>query len=279
MRLKASLKPPKPKEHGAWGMVYIPFFMALGIAGILDTKVLLLFLAVTLVFLSQRPLTEVLNRKSSYMSSTRTGLSYSWLGFYWTTSAILFGVLYFHYQLLQLPYFALIMAPVVAAVIYFVRRNSIRTVAGELLGILGLTLTAPLTHYVASGQIQLMGFVLWGLNFLYFGSSIFYVKAKVEQFRRSKLKFPPEGPSIKLTCVVYHFAILAIVTGLMMYGVIPLITLLAFLPILLRGLWEIQRAQVRLSLRKIGLWEVAYCIFFALIIVWALGPPNHALPR
>ena len=93
-------------------MVYIPFFMGLGIAGILDTKVLLLLLAVTLVFLSLRPLTEVLHHKNSYKGSSRAGVSYSWLGFYWTISAILFGVLYFHYQLLQLPYFALILAPV-----------------------------------------------------------------------------------------------------------------------------------------------------------------------
>ena len=253
MKLRTSLELPKPKEHGAWGMVYIPFFMGLGIAGILDTKVLLLLLAVTLVFLSLRPLTEVLHHKNSYTGSSRAVLSYSWLGFYWTTSAVLFGVLYFHYRLLQLPYFALILAPVATAFICFVRYNAVRTVAGELAGILGLTLTAPLAHYVASGQIQPLGFLLWGLNFLYFGSSIFYVKAKVEQFRRSKLKSPGEGPSLKLTCVVYHLVILAIVTGLVMRGVIPPIALLAFFPILLRGLWETQRTQVRLSLKKIGL--------------------------
>lgn len=258
-------------------MVYIPFFMALGITGILDTKVLLLLLAVTLLFFSQRPLTEVLNRGNCYLSSTRTA-RYAWLGVYWTTSSILLAVLYFHYHLLHLPYFALILAPVATAFIYFTRHNSLRTVASEFVGILGLTLTAPLAHYVASGQIQPMGFLLWGLNVLYFGSSIFYVKAKVEQFRRCKLKSAEKGSSIKLTCAIYHLGLLAVVTGLVMHRVVPSISLLAFLPILVRGLWEIQKTQVRLNFRKVGLREVAYSIFFALTIIWALGAPARALP-
>ena len=58
-----ALTMPKPKEHGAWGMLYIPLATAVGISGVWNVRVLLMVLAVTLIFLSQRPYSQLLTNR------------------------------------------------------------------------------------------------------------------------------------------------------------------------------------------------------------------------
>jgi hypothetical protein len=131
-------------------------------------------------------------------------------------------------------------------------------------------MTAPSAHYVAVGQIKVMGFVLWALTVLYFSSSIFYVKARVEQFLKSRSKPVAGKTSMKLACSFYHWGLLAAVTVSVALNLVPPIVLLAFLPVVLRGLRGFQGPQGGLNLKRIGLLEVAYSIFFALVIIWAM---------
>ena len=51
MKPQGGLTAPKPKEHGAWGMLYVPLVTAVGIAETFNVRVLLVAAAVTLVFL------------------------------------------------------------------------------------------------------------------------------------------------------------------------------------------------------------------------------------
>src|SRR4029453_15549508 len=52
MKPQGGLTAPKPKEHGTWGMLYVPLVTATGIAGTLNARVLLVAAAGTFVFLS-----------------------------------------------------------------------------------------------------------------------------------------------------------------------------------------------------------------------------------
>ncbi len=139
MSLWSSLKPPRPKEHGAWGMLYVPFLVAAGITGTFDLKMVLLLFAVTLIFLSQQPL--ALTKRNSNFSSSTLRASRAWLGVYWILSAILFVILYSRYHLFDLRWFALTGSLVAAFSVYFIRKNRVRSVPGEFVGILGLTMT------------------------------------------------------------------------------------------------------------------------------------------
>ena len=85
----------------------------------------------------------------------------------------IFSSLYYVYDLIALPQFAWIAIPIAATFTLFLWKNRVRSVAGELVGICGLTLTAPLAHYAAVGEIQLLGLWLWALCILYFSSSVF----------------------------------------------------------------------------------------------------------
>jgi hypothetical protein len=251
-------------------MLYVPFGMAVGVTGTLDLKVFLLLMGVTFVFLSQRPLERIINGRRSSAAFNALPVHFYWLSSYWLSSTVLFAILYYRYRLQGLTWFAFLGIPVVMAFTYILARNRVRTVLGELVGILGLTMTAPLAHYVATGEIQSTGFFLWGLNVLYFASSVFYVKAKVQGALKVRTKAAGGATSINLFCSIYHWALLTFVTGVVLFTKIPSMFFLAFLPIIVRGIWGTRRAEAKLSFSRIGWLEVAYSLFFALISIWAL---------
>jgi hypothetical protein len=268
MNLPSNLTPPKPKEHGAWGMLYVPLVIAVGIAGVVNLEVLFLTLAVTLLFLSQRPYTQLLTNPTMRQDLALARRHVSWLAIYWSASAVLVGLLYVQYDLTALSQFAWMGIPIATAFTFFLKKNRARSVAGELTGICGLTLTAPLAHYAATGKVQPLGFWLWGLCILYFASSVFYVKAIVAQFLslRSKATNGVYG----LVCGLYHVCLLILLAGLVVLGKIPGLVLVAFLPVIFRGLMRLRRPQAKLSFARIGWTEVAYSIVFASVSILAM---------
>ena len=64
-----------------------------------------------------------------------------------------------------------------------VRRED-RTIGGETMAILGLTLTAPTAYYTASGDLDATALRIWLMCALYFTSSVFYVKLRVHSLNR-----------------------------------------------------------------------------------------------
>ena len=58
-----------------------------------------------------------------------------------------------------------------------------RTVATELIGIAGLTLTATAAYYVGTMRWDAIALYLWAANALYFASSVFYVRYRVRELR------------------------------------------------------------------------------------------------
>jgi YwiC-like protein len=277
MNPQAKLTPPKPKEHGTWGMLYVPLIIAIGVAGTLSAQVLILTLAVTLVFLSQRPYAQLLSNAVTRQDFRLLCRNRTWLGIYWFLSAALFGFLYLHYQLVALPRFALVGIPIAVAFTVFLKRNRVRSAAGELVGISGLTLTAPLAHYTAVGQVQTIGFWLWGLCVLYFASSVFYVKAVVASSISSRLQGTRHKPIQEWSCLSYHAALLIVIVGLGALNKVPAISLVAFMPVIIRGLLDIWRPKAKLDFARIGWTEVTYSIFFALITIFALR--SETLPQ
>jgi YwiC-like protein len=274
---KQALALPKPKEHGAWGMLYIPLAIAVGISGAWNVRVLLMILTVTLMFLSQRPYSQLLTNRTIRQNGALFRTNLIWLAVYWTASASLTALLYFHYRLEDLPQFAWIGVPVAAAFTWFLKTNRMRTVAGELAGICGLTLTAPLAHYAGTGHLQPVGFWLWGLCILYFASSVFYVKAVVANSvkARSQSRFEPVYYQL---CASYHLGLLVLMSGLAALDLAPPILLLAFLPVVTRGLLGIRTRRGKLNFARIGWTEVGYSLFFALLTTLAIRGLHGPLP-
>ena len=238
-------------------------------ASLLET--LWLLIAVTFAFLSQKPFAQLLSPKESSPGAKWIRRNLAWFCIYAGTSAGIFAVLYFHYQMKGLKIFGLLGIPIILAFGYFVRRKEVRTVPGEMAGIIGLTMTGPMAYYVATGEIQAVGFWLWILCILYFASSIFYVKAVVQSYVKLRSKLPsgfgwhgdslsslPSGNDCSFSCSYWILRQL------------PPLGVLAFVPVIIRGLRVSSKSQARLNFAIIGWSEVGYSIFFALFLIAGL---------
>ena len=267
---ESQLNVPKPKEHGAWGMLFVPFVMGVGIAGSLNLATLWLLMAVTFAFVSQKPFAQILSTKGSFSGVKMMRHSLAWLFFYAGTSATIFAWLYFHYQLKGLRIFGLLGIPIVLVFNYFVGLKKVRTVSGEMTGIMGLTMSGPMAHYVATGAIQSVGFWLWILCIFYFASSIFYVKAVVQGFLGQRSNLPSGSTGMERACRLYHLGLLAMLLLLLVLKQLPPIGVLAYLPVVIRGLRVSSKPQTRLNFAIIGWSEVGYSIFFALLVIAGL---------
>lgn len=164
----------------------------------------------------------------------------------------------------------LVAASILFAVnLWLTARRMQRSVLGEFMGVIGLTFVAVLAYYAAEGTDARRALLLWLLNALYFGSSIFYVKLRVEQHvaeRRSQ----QGGPiPYRRRSLVYHLCLLVCLVVLTLTHTTPPLIFLAFTPLLMRG-W-IQIRQVSLSIRQLGFCELGMGIAYAAGMVLCLG--------
>lgn len=139
----ASARPPMPREHGAWGILLIPFATAVGVAGVFDVKVALLLASVVCFYIAR---TSWLKRE------------YRWTAGLLAGSAVCVVPVIYIWKLWWLAGFGAVAAPLAF-------RKTERGVAMQILAVAGLTLTAPAAWYAATGRLE---YRLWLLNALYF---------------------------------------------------------------------------------------------------------------
>ena len=157
---------------------------------------------------------------------------------------------------------------------WLVDRRKEMSATGELAGIFGLALGAPLAYYTASGKIDGTALALWIVNALYFGGTVFYIKLKVRQQPRLPA---PDRVSERLVkakaCLTYQSVVLTIVIVLVALQDLPALVLLAFVPMTLKMVYGATRWQDKqsLSLPKLGVIEIFHAVTFAVLIVAAFS--------
>jgi hypothetical protein len=128
-------------------------------------------------------------------------------------------------------------------------------------------LLAPAAYYVGTGRLDRMALLLWILCFLYFASSVFYVKMRVAAARPRT----PEAPArTRRQCLLYHLGV-AVFLAISAVPGLPLLTVVAFAPILARALYYIVRPTKELSLKQVGWTEVVYSLWFVVCASAAIG--------
>lgn len=143
-----------------------------------------------------------------------------------------------------------------------VRRED-RSVIGETVAILGLTLTAPAAYYVAGGTWDTRAWLLWMLCSFYFASSVFYVKLRVHSQNRRREELRRQSWR---RCATYHLFLTAALVLLSATGSLDLFALVAFSPVLARTFWQLAKPGGHMSLRRVGLLEVLYSVIFLVFV-------------
>ncbi|MCS6816627.1 MAG: YwiC-like family protein [Blastocatellia bacterium] len=252
-----------PKEHGAWAMLYVPLAIGTLAAEGERRPVLWLGLAVTFLFIARESVLAWwrARRRGQRAESART-LTLIYLGL-----ALVFGApLLLEYRL-----FGLIPLAIGAMGLLFVNaeqavRLEDRTILGELLAILGLTMTAPAAHYAIRREWEPMAVGLWGVSALYFASSVFYVKLRVQAaYGRS----PERRERARRQCAIYHAFLIIALLGLAFTHRMGVFLAIAFAPALGRALRHVVRPAERVDLRRVGLAEIANALVFLIFAALA----------
>ncbi len=249
-------------------MLYIPFFTAALCSGVVNLRLLFAFLVITIAFFLQQPLLTAIRLYPARKSNPeRFRFLARWSAIYAILLSVLFGTLYTLVHDGRLLLFVVIGGGIFFAHLQLKTERADRKIAGEAVSVFSLTSTAPFTWFVVTGKFETFAFLLWALNILYFVSSLFYVRLRVTRAVKKRNPAP-----VATQCVVYHLAILVLLTAAVSLQIFSPVVLLAFLPILIRAGWAVFSKDSSLNLQRIGWMEVGLSLIFVALLSFGLRP-------
>lgn len=264
-----TLNPPLPKEHGSWVMLIVPLLLGFSLAPGWDWRGIILIVAAFGFFLVRTPLATLVKTRKRKQTD-RTYL-WRWTAIYGGITGLAGGWLVFVEGLWWLVLIGAVGASLILVNLWLVYKRQEMSVLSELLGIFGLALGAPMAYYVTSDILNNQAIMLWLINGLYFGSTVFYVKLKVRQQPRK-----PIPPMLKVRLadaqagLIYQVGSLLAVIGLAILGEIPFLLPLAFLPATFKvfygSIWHWQDRKT-LSLPRLGVIEIIHAVIFVILVL------------
>lgn len=261
-------KPPFPKEHGSWAMLIVPLLLGLVIAPEWHWRVSVLLVAALGFFLLRQPLAVLV--KTRKRADSDKAYLWRWAALYGGLTALSGGWLVLAQGLWWLVVMGLVGGVLLLFHLWLVSRRQEMSLGGELAGVAGLALGAPMAYYTAGGQLDRLAALLWLINLLYFGGTVFYIKLKVRQQPRLPA---PEGVSERLVkakaCLAYQTAALTLLITLATLQWAPLLMPLAFVPVtfkMIYGAWRWQDKK-SLNLVRLGVAEIFHAVVFAGLVM------------
>ena len=239
-------RPPMPREHGAWGILLIPFATAVSVSGVFDWKVVLLLTSVLCFYVA----------RTSFLKQNM-----KWTVLLLAGSAACTTLLLLNWRLWWL-------AALGAAATPLAFRKTERNIAVQLAAVAGLTLTAPAAWYVATGRMDAKALRLWLLNALYFGGGVFYVKMHVAAaIRRKPMENLAEKIRIGASTLLYYVGAMLCLWLMAAWKAIPAAVMAAYVPVVLRAAAGVAQLSPTLRIKRLGWTEVGYSIVFAASLV------------
>jgi hypothetical protein len=134
----------------------------------------------------------------------------------------------------------------------------------QIIGAIGLTSTAAGAYYVVTGHLDARAYGIWTANWIFAADQIHFVQMRLHNSRIN-------GVAQRLIRGRYFFigqiAMLAVAALASKLGVVPLITLLAFVPVVIRGIaWFFEKPE-QLELHWIGITELVQSVTFGALLI------------
>jgi len=257
-----------PREHGAWGMLLIPLMTgaAVGFASGHAALPLVLFAAAALSIFGLRTPVEAWVGASALRPATpaeRRVVLYSIFS-YAAVATLTVGWLLFHEKALGLIFIG------AAAAIIFGLQASIKSLgrparmAAQILGAVGLTSTAPGAYYVVTGSLDQQAMLLWALNWLFAANQIHFVQVRIRGARAAKF---PEKFALGRWFLVGEVVTTFLLTTAWLTGLLPGLAALAFVPVLLRGVYWFLEGEKPLVIHRLGFTELAHALAFGVLLI------------
>jgi hypothetical protein len=135
-------------------------------------------------------------------------------------------------------------------------------------GALALTSTAPAAYCVATGRLNHKGWILWLVNWLFAADQVHFVGLRIRGMRAGGLKKKFE---VGWSFVAGNLLLAGILLLAYRLRWLPVIGLIAFIPVFFRGLvWFVQEPQL-IVVRRLGWTELAHALAFGALLTAGFG--------
>ncbi|MCM3706895.1 MULTISPECIES: YwiC-like family protein [Cytobacillus] len=232
-----------PKQHGAWAMLILPFWLGAAASDIIWSHIPF-FLGWILLYLATYPGLLLFKRK-------RMALYFKWTAIY-----LIPAILFLLVPLLERPsiiIFGLLMLPFFIINAFYSSKNRDRALGNDFSAICAFSIAGLASSYLPHGEISPMSWTVFTASILFFAGSTFYVKSMIREKKNA---------SFKWVSWIFH-------------TVVPILWLLAggwiltaaFLPSLFRSIAFYGKS---FTPKKIGVYEIANASIFFLMLLFAI---------
>jgi hypothetical protein len=221
--------------------------------------------AATFAFLIHQPLEMLLGRSAAKIRTpSERNLALVWTIVFLALAALILTRLVAHgYPLLLLLAFAA--ASLFAIKLILGNSRSFRS-AGQIIGALGLTATAPGAYYVVSGAIDATALLLWLGSWLFGAAQIEYVQLRIHTANSKSVR---QRMTAGRRVYLFHLTLPVVAGVAAFYGRLPALAVLAFVPSMLRLLaWTVSEPQ-RLRVHWLGIGELMQSFLFNSVLAAA----------
>lgn len=259
-----------PREHGAWGLLVVPLFT--GVAASVTSAhriwpLLVFTLAALSLFWLRTPVESLLGTGplTAHTSHERQAAILATFLLAALSAACLAGLMWRgrNLQLLLLGA-AAGFAFVVQAVLRRLGRWA--RMAAQLVGVIGLTCTAPAAYYIGTGRLSERAFVLWAANWIFAGNQIHFVQLRIHSARAAGFseKFA-RGRAFFLAQPV----LLIVLVFASLQRAVPPLMIIAFVPAVVRGTQWFFRKPEPLDVKSLGWSEMKQGVMFGILLAIA----------
>jgi hypothetical protein len=258
-----------PREHGAWGMLFVPLLTGAAVAPNSAGYAALAWfiLAALSLFWLRTPVeslwgTSVIkarNAEERRAAATAGGIVgaialLALAGLFWGFQ---------HRGLIAIggvAGFAFVMQALT-------KRNRTYRALAQVIGSVGLTSTAASAYYLVAGRLDLHAFVLWGVNWLFAAEQIEFVQLRIHASRLTQFRERLHRGTSYLVTVLAVAGVVALSAA---FAITSWLALLAFLPAVVRATTWFTSSQQSLDVHKLGWMELGNSVLFAALLVMAL---------
>ncbi len=256
-----------PREHGAWGMLLVPLatgaVVAAGSKARYGSLAVFVFAAVDMFWLrtpfeawlgttpikAQSPQERSMVLRVALLLSAAGAVGIGWLfsaGL--AKGLLLIGAVCAAAFLLQ-------------AIVKRIGRSG--RMPAQVIGAVGLTATTAAAYYVTCGRLDRVAFALWAANWLFAGNQVHFVQIRI---RGSLAETSVHKMRQAYGFLAGQVVLMAVILVGSHVAFFPRFTVLAFIPVLLRGSFWFVRDRQPLNVQKLGFSELRHALLFGALI-------------
>ncbi len=256
-----------PREHGAWGMLLVPLASGAAVGFLHGSNVSGLVLLVTAalsLFWLRTPVESLLGTSPMRAQSVpERMLAIKFALALATVSAITLTALLWGGKNLGLV--AIGGAAFGAFGLQMLARSISRKyrMIAQMIGAAGLSSSAAAAYYVVTGRFDAVAGALWLANWIFAGDQIHYVQLTLHH---SRVRGVAERFYRGMGFFFGQVVMFAAVFGACTVNVLPKFVLLAFIPVVVRGLLFFFKKPAPLALVRLGVSELVHSVFFGLLL-------------